>query len=153
MVYDDGEEEWLSLPKHAFRWLAPRARSAGCSEPLKRALCTLGAQGEMLVLQLASHVLQLASHWALLAEGEVAAQENGHNTRTKNDVARDLTTHTLNSYTPLIAGIIEEQLTPPGEGAAGPPQHLPDGALPPAGQAAVGQRVAVWCPGDGEFYT
>lgn len=46
VVYDDGEEEWLSLPKHAFRWLAPRARSAGCGEPLKRALYTLGAQGE-----------------------------------------------------------------------------------------------------------
>ena len=45
VVYDDGEEEWLSLPRHAFRWLSPRARTAGCSEPLKRALCALGAQG------------------------------------------------------------------------------------------------------------
>ena len=49
VVYDDGEEEWLALPNHAFRWLAPRARSAGCTEPLKRALCSLGAQGESLL--------------------------------------------------------------------------------------------------------
>jgi len=46
VVYDDGEDEWLALPRQAFRWLAPRARSAGCTEPLKRALSALGAQGE-----------------------------------------------------------------------------------------------------------
>ena len=49
------------------------------------------------------------------------------------------------------AGITEEPLQPPADDA-GPQQRLQDG-LQPAGQAAVGQRVAIWCPGDGEFHT
>jgi hypothetical protein len=49
------------------------------------------------------------------------------------------------------AGITEEPLQLPAEDA-GPQQRLQDG-VPPAGQAAVGQRVAIWCPGDGEFHT
>jgi hypothetical protein len=49
------------------------------------------------------------------------------------------------------AGITEEPLQPPADDE-GPQQRLQDG-IPPAGQAAVGQRVAIWCPGDGEFHT
>lgn len=43
----------------------------------------------------------------------------------------------------------------PAVGPAAPPAAsalAPGDAAPPAGLAAVGQRVAVWCPGDGSFY-
>jgi len=43
----------------------------------------------------------------------------------------------------------------PAAGPAAPPAAsapAPGDAAPPAGLAAVGQRVAVWCPGDGSFY-
>ena len=43
--YDDGEEEWLTLPKQRFRWLLPRAQSAGCNATVQNAMAALGAEG------------------------------------------------------------------------------------------------------------
>ncbi len=43
--YDDGEEEWLALPKQRFRWLLPRAQSAGCNQAIQASLAAVGAEG------------------------------------------------------------------------------------------------------------
>ncbi|KAK9832914.1 hypothetical protein WJX74_001631 [Apatococcus lobatus] len=43
--YDDGEEEWLALPKQRFRWLLPRAQSAGCTAAMQASMAALGAEG------------------------------------------------------------------------------------------------------------
>ena len=42
--YDDGEEEWLALPKQRFRWLLPRAKSAGCNATIQASMAALGAE-------------------------------------------------------------------------------------------------------------
>lgn len=44
MCYDDGEEEWASLARDPFRWLTPRARSAGCTPELRHHMQQLGAE-------------------------------------------------------------------------------------------------------------
>eukprot|EP00887_Chlorella_sp_A99_P006200 scaffold3.g6200.t1 len=43
VLYDDGQEEWVSLGREAFRWLSPRARSAGCTPNFRAAMAVLGA--------------------------------------------------------------------------------------------------------------
>ena len=35
VIYDDGMEEWLRLPRERFQWLAPRAQSAGGTPELQ----------------------------------------------------------------------------------------------------------------------
>ena len=35
VIYDDDMEEWLSLPRERFQWLAPRAQSAGGTPELQ----------------------------------------------------------------------------------------------------------------------
>lgn len=44
VAYDDGDEEWVSLPREAFRWLTPRARSAGCTREYRALMQQLGAE-------------------------------------------------------------------------------------------------------------
>ena len=46
IMYDDGEEEWIALPRESFRYLAPRAQSAGCTDNFRRAMAQLGADQE-----------------------------------------------------------------------------------------------------------
>eukprot|EP00873_Tetraselmis_striata_P037975 jgi/Tetstr1/458239/TSEL_044727.t1 len=43
--YDDNEEEWLNLSEEYFKWLGPRARSAGYSPALAAAVMALGPDG------------------------------------------------------------------------------------------------------------
>lgn len=43
--YDDSEEEWLNLSEEYFKWLGPRARSAGYSPALATAIMKLGPEG------------------------------------------------------------------------------------------------------------
>ena len=49
VVYDDEMEEWLALASERFRWLAPRAASAGGTRALQvrapRMLCIPGPPG------------------------------------------------------------------------------------------------------------
>jgi len=47
VVYDDGEEEWIALPRESFRYLTPRTRSAGCSSTFRKAMSQLGAAQEV----------------------------------------------------------------------------------------------------------
>ena len=35
VIYDEGMEEWLSLMRERFQWLAPRAQSAGGTPELQ----------------------------------------------------------------------------------------------------------------------
>ncbi|PRW60087.1 Histone-lysine N-methyltransferase ATX2 [Chlorella sorokiniana] len=44
VCYDDGEEEWVSLAREPFRWLTPRARSAGCTPDFRTLMQQLGAE-------------------------------------------------------------------------------------------------------------
>lgn len=44
VCYDDGEEEWVSLAREPFRWLTPRARSAGCTPDFRMLMQQLGAE-------------------------------------------------------------------------------------------------------------
>ncbi|GAB4820373.1 hypothetical protein N2152v2_007419 [Parachlorella kessleri] len=43
ILYDDGEEEWVSLSRESFKWLTPRGRSAGFCGELLEAVGQLGA--------------------------------------------------------------------------------------------------------------
>lgn len=43
VLYDDGEEEWVALPKETFRCLLPRAASAENTASMKSAMTILGA--------------------------------------------------------------------------------------------------------------
>lgn len=44
ILYDDAQEEWVSLSREAFRWLTPRGRSAGCTTDFRAAMAVLGAE-------------------------------------------------------------------------------------------------------------
>ena len=46
IMYDDGEEEWVALPREIFRYLSPRAKSAGCTPAFRTAMSDLGADQE-----------------------------------------------------------------------------------------------------------
>jgi hypothetical protein len=41
VLYDDGEEEWIALPRHTFCWVTPRARGAGAKNPINPSLSPL----------------------------------------------------------------------------------------------------------------
>ncbi len=47
VVYDDGEEEWIALPRESFRYLTPRTLSAGCNATFRKAMSQLGAAQEI----------------------------------------------------------------------------------------------------------
>lgn len=43
--YDDGHQEWVAPQKEQFRWLLPRAASAGCTASMAQLMADLGAKG------------------------------------------------------------------------------------------------------------
>ena len=45
--YDDGHEEWVAPQREQFRWLLPRAASAGSTAAMGQLMAELGAAGEL----------------------------------------------------------------------------------------------------------
>ena len=66
--FDDGYEEWVAPQKEQFRWLLPRAASAGCTAAMAHLMADLGAKGA-----LTTHCATLLafSFWATERDGEL----------------------------------------------------------------------------------
>lgn len=75
VLYDDDMQERLTLPRERFRWLAPRARSAGATPalyvrtifPLSSALCSMPTASQVLEnISLHGHMQALDAYPALI---------------------------------------------------------------------------------------
>jgi hypothetical protein len=175
ILYDDGEEEWVALPRESFRWLTPRAASAGCTPDFRQAMAVLGAHQEdrsgaprRLPLGFPSlgtpapagepaaepPAPEAAPGWRVSVRCEAEGRwHRGEVLAHDAATGRHLVLYEDGEDEWLIAG--QERVAwhaPVPQGRAGLFPGKAPGVEAPAGRDAVGWRVAVFWPGDAAFY-
>jgi len=174
VMYDDGEEEWVGLGRESFRYLTPRAKSAGCTASFRRAMAQLGADQEVGgSIRRSGHAVALQGLPA--PRGVVATQppapEEAPNWHFSLQCASDGRWHggEVLCYDPsrkrhLVlyedgedewVDFAEEEVVwhcGVPEGREGIFPGKAPGVDPPRGRNAVGWRISVFWPGDAAFY-
>lgn len=174
VVYDDGEEEWIALPRESFRYLTPRTRSAGCDATFRKAMSQLGAAQEVgAPLRRSPDATIIQGTTTPIGEVVPAPPPTEESAGWEVSVrcaadgrwhrAETLTydPHRSMHFVLYIDGedewlrVAEEEVVWHRKLPAGR-QGLFPGKSPsvpePAGRDAVGWRVAVFWPGDAAFY-
>jgi hypothetical protein len=174
VVYDDGEEEWIALPRESFRYLTPRTRSAGCNATFRKAMSQLGAAQEVgaplrhspdatIIQGTTTPVGEVAPAPPSTEESagwEVSVRSAADGRWHRAEILT-YDSHRSMHFVLYIDGedewlrVTEEEVVWHRKLPAGR-QGLFPGKSPdvsePAGRDAVGWRVAVFWPGDAAFY-
>lgn len=175
VIYDDGEEEWVALTRESFRYLTPRARSAGCNTPFRQAMAQLGADQEVGgSARRGGHAAALqgtispvgpnadkppelpdAANWQISLQG--AGDGRWHRGEVLcYDVQRKRHLVMYDDGEDEWVDLSEEEVVwhgPVPEGRKGLfPGRAPD-VEEPSGTNAIGWRLAVFWPGDAAFYS
>ncbi|KAK9821750.1 hypothetical protein WJX81_002727 [Elliptochloris bilobata] len=155
VLYDDDMEERLTLPRERFRWLAPRARSAGATPELYAEMARLGADNSPPEPPLPPAVpASVAPPPGTAAVGTRVSVFCGATSRWCPGL---VLAHRLGLHQVLYDDGEDEWLDlrceaaralPPAAVSAG----LPTGLDTPCGSAAIGWRVAVYWRGGTAFY-
>eukprot|EP00884_Botryococcus_braunii_P019151 jgi/Botrbrau1/591/Bobra.0010s0056.1 len=160
LTYDDGATDWIDLRRQRFRWLIPRAATAGCSPNLREEMLELGAEGlpKAPLAAVAPQEVGLgprgeaAVGWRLELytapqcrwyRAEVLAfNENGFHHLLYQDGEDEW----VDLSREAVQWLTSAPLEPLGAG-------LPPGQLVPVGQQAVGWRVSVYWLRDSQFHS
>lgn len=159
--FDSGDEAWMSLQQQHFRWLGPRAASAGCSPAMKAvmvAASALNAVGDLVPVLPSEMPHPQAPTGSAAVGGRVAVLFAGDGRQYAGWVlaysAKSGKHHILyedgeDEWLDLQADALEWSPR-----AAGQALHvgLPPGTELPAAEAAVGWQLGVYWKEDGLFY-